>query len=70
MGFAPDRRNNLRDLAVGHVWQAREHFPQVGVGIKAATPAAFDDGVEDGAALASLGITDEEPVFLVMTSSP
>ena len=49
---------------VGHVRQAREHFPQVGVGIKAATPAAFDHGVDDGAALAGLGFADEEPVFL------
>jgi len=51
-------------LTVGHVRQAREHFPQVGVGIKTATPTAFDDGVEDGAALAGPGVADEEPVFL------
>lgn len=48
----------------GHLWQAREDGAQVGVGIEAAPPAAFDDGVDDGAALAGFGVADEEPVFL------
>jgi hypothetical protein len=38
--------------------------PQVGVRIEAARAATLDDGVEDGAALAGIGIAEEEPVFL------
>jgi hypothetical protein len=34
------------------------------------TPAVFDDGVDDGAALASIGVSHEEPVLLVMESFP
>ena len=64
MGFAPDRRDDFRDLVVGQVWQAREDFTEIGVRVEAATAAAFDDGVNNGAALAGPGVADEEPVFL------
>ena len=43
--------------------EAGEHVTQVGVGIKAAAAAAFDDRVEDGSALAGSGFADEEPVL-------
>jgi hypothetical protein len=49
---------------VGHVGQTRENIFQVSVRIEAAPPAAFEDGVDDGAALASLGVADKELVFL------
>jgi hypothetical protein len=56
-------------LPVGHVGQASEDIAQVGERIEAAPATVFDDRVDDGTALASLGISDEEPVFLVMLSS-
>jgi hypothetical protein len=52
------------DLAVGHVGQASEHVTQVSKGIKAAPPAAFNQGINDGTALARIRFPDEEPVFL------
>ena len=51
-------------MPVGRRGQAGEHVAQVGVGIKAAAAAAFDDRVKDGSALAGSGFADEEPVFL------
>src|ERR1019366_4164480 len=44
--------------------QAGEDIFQVCVWVEAATTAAFDDGVNDGAAFSGSGITHEEPVFL------
>jgi hypothetical protein len=69
LDFAPDRRDDFGDLAVGHVRQAGKHLAKISVGIESTAAAAFDDGVDDGAALAGLGVADEKPVFLVMTSS-
>jgi hypothetical protein len=57
-------------LAVGHIGQASEHVTQVSKGIKAATPAAFNQGINDGAALARIRFTDEEPVFLADGRGP
>ena len=54
----------MLDLPVGHEWQPGEQVAQVGVRIDAARAATLDDGVEDGAALAGIGIAEEEPVFL------
>jgi hypothetical protein len=68
--LGPRYRKNGRDLVIRDVGQTREHVPQIGKGIKAATPAAFNQGINDGAALARIRFPDEEPVFLVMTSSP
>lgn len=46
-------------MAVGHVRQTGEDFTKISVRIKAATPSAFDDGVNDRAAFTGLGIADE-----------
>jgi hypothetical protein len=35
---------------------------QVGEGIKSPSAAAFDEGVDDGAAFSSLGMAEEEPI--------
>ena len=51
-------------------WQPDEHIAQVGVRIDAARAAALDDGVEDSAALAGIGIAEEEPVLAIMGSFP
>lgn len=48
---------------VFHHGQAGEDVVQVGVGIDAPAAAAFDDGVDDGSALACSGFANEEPVL-------
>jgi hypothetical protein len=58
------------DLVVGQRGQFAQDLPQVGVGIESAPTAVFDDGVEDGSALARVCIADEEPVLLFMESFP
>lgn len=51
-------------MPVGHVGQAGENFTKISKRVKTASPTVFDDGVNDGAGLAGVGITDEEPVFV------
>jgi hypothetical protein len=46
-----------------------ENVAKVGERIDAASAAAFNDRVEDGAALAGLGLGKEQPVLFVMRSS-
>ena len=53
----------MLDLPVSHRGEPGEHVAQVGVGIDAAAAATLDNGVEDGAALAGIGIAQEEPVL-------
>ena len=57
-------------VVVGHGRQPREHVLQVGVGIEAAALSRDDERVEHGGAVPGLGVADEEPVLLVMASSP
>ena len=64
MNFGPDGGSDFGALLIGQVWEAGENLTQVGVGIELPAAAAFDDGVDDGAALAGSGFADEEPVFL------
>ena len=49
---------------IRHVGQTREHVTQVSKGIEAASAATLNQGINDGAALARIRFTDEEPVFL------
>ena len=44
--------------------QAGKDIPEVVLRIDPPTTATFDDRIEDGGALACLGITKEEPVLL------
>jgi hypothetical protein len=53
----------LVDLPIGGVRQLGEDVAQVSGGIKPAPTAAFDDGVENGATLAGVGLADEQPVL-------
>ena len=64
LGLDPGLRGDFGDLMIGEVGQADEEVAQVDLGIKAATTAAFDYGINDGAALACFGVADEEPVLL------
>jgi len=66
----PGFGREIFDLPVGHRRQAGEDVPEIGERIEAAPPAAFDDGVDDGAAVARLGFTDEEPVLLADGGGP
>jgi hypothetical protein len=43
---------------------------QVGVGIDAAAAATLDNGVEDGAALAGIGIAEKQPILLSESGRP
>ena len=43
---------------------------RVGVGIDAAATATLNDGVEDGAALAGIGIAQEQPVLFSKSGRP
>jgi hypothetical protein len=49
---------------VGHVGQAGEDFTKISVRVKAASAAAFDEGINNGAAFTGPGVTHKEPVFL------
>ena len=60
----PRLRGEILDLPVGRRGQPGEHVAQIGKGIETAAPTAFDDGVDDGAALAGLRVAEEEPVLL------
>ena len=44
----PGCRRDFGDLMVGHFGQASQHVFETGIGINAATPAAFDNGIKDG----------------------
>ncbi len=56
--------HQIFDLPVGHRGQAGEHVPEIGERVEDTPPATFDDGVDDRAAHAGLGLADEEPVLL------
>src|SRR5947207_3333731 len=62
--LCPSGGRYLGDLPVGHVGKAGQNIPKVGIGIDASTPAAFDERVEDGAAVTGFGFPDKKPVLL------
>ena len=62
--FEPVFRGELGDGLVGVVGDLGQHVLEVVEGIDAPLAAGLDDGEEDGAALAAIGVADEEPVFL------
>ena len=57
-------RSPVVDLPVGKRGQFGEDVAQVGVGVDASATAVFDEGVEDGSALARVDVAHEEPVLL------
>jgi hypothetical protein len=65
IGISPGLGSDVLDLPVGHEWEPCEYIAQVSVRIDAARAATLDDGIEDGAAFAGIGIAEEEPVFLL-----
>ena len=63
-----DRRQSVQVEAVRQCGQPVEDVAQVGVGVFPVALAGDDDRVDDGGALAGIGMSDKEPVFLVMSS--
>ncbi len=48
----------------GHGWEPTQDVAQIGQGVDLPALAGDDDRVNDGGALAGVGVADEEPVFL------
>ena len=67
--FAQASGSYMLDLSVSHGGKPGEHVTQVGMGIDAAVAATLDNGVKDGAALAGLGIAQEQPVLFAQRST-
>ena len=55
---------------VGHRGQASENVAYVSIWLDTVAPTAFDDRVNDCTALASIGVTEEQPIFLAQRSGP
>ena len=64
MLVGPSLRSECFDLPVGGIRQAREDVAQVSIRIDTATTAALHDGIEDGRAVSSLSLPNEQPIFL------
>ena len=64
MALLPGIWRKIFDLCSGGGWQPREDVPKVLEGIDLPAAARFDDGVDQGAAVAGIGFPDEEPVLL------
>lgn len=63
--WSPVGRSECAEIVlVGHGGQPGEHVAKVNKGIFAVTQTGDDDRVEDRGALAGVGMTNEEPVFL------
>ena len=58
-GF-PAAGQHVLDLVVFHGGQATQHIGQVFLRIDAAAAATLNDGVDDGAAPAGVGMADEQ----------
>ena len=63
-GLAPSGGDDFWDLPIGHVGQPGEDVFQISIRVEVATPAAFDDGINDGTAFTGIRIPDKEPVLL------
>lgn len=63
LGVCPGFGGDVFDPAGGHRGQSCEDVAEVDERVDAPAAAAFDDGVEDGSALAGFGGSYEEPVL-------
>jgi hypothetical protein len=64
MDLSPGFRSDIRDLMVGHPWQAGENVFEIIVRSNFPPAASFDDGVDDGSPFSGIRVSHEEPVFL------
>ena len=53
--------DEFRDTPVCGVGQSGEHIPEIIERIDAPASAAFDDGIEDGAARSRGGVAEDKP---------
>ena len=67
-GCPVDRSEGVQVVAVGEGGQPGEDVAHVGVRILSVALAGDDDRVDDGRALAGVGVAYKEPVLLVMRS--
>ena len=58
------RQQRVQIVPIGYGRQAREDITQISVWIFAVPLTGHDDRVDDGRALAGIGMTDKEPVLL------
>ena len=66
MRFGPGFWSDLWYLMVGRFGQTGENVAEIGVGIEVSPPAAFDEAIEDGAALAPSSFPTKSQFFLLM----
>jgi len=67
-GLPVDGQQGVEVVLGGHAGQAAEDVAEVSHGVDASAPAGHHNRVDDGRALAGIGMAHEEPVFLVMRS--
>ena len=58
------------DLVVGHVWQAGEDIPEIGIRVQTPAAAALNDRVNDGAVFPGPSLADKEPVLFTQGGGP
>lgn len=68
--FRPSLRGEVFHLPVGGGGQFGQHIAQVSVRIQTTPAAAFDEGVEDGAAFSGLGLAEEQPILFAQGRGP
>jgi hypothetical protein len=64
MCLGPGCGRDFGDLVIGQMWEAGEDVAEISVGIDLSAAAAFDDGINDRAALAGTGfglVVEPEP---------
>lgn len=64
------RKQDGKVVLVGHGWEAFEDVGEVGLGVVTVAAGAFDEGVDDGAALAGGLAAHEEPVLFADGGGP
>ena len=70
MGFGPGRRRELLDVGDLGRRQTREQIFQVVERIEVVPPTTAQQCVKDRAAFSGAGMANEQPILLVMASSP
>jgi hypothetical protein len=63
-GSWPSFWNNVFDLTIGHGWQPSQNVTQISIGFDAMTSAAFNNRVNDCAAVARIGITEKQEALM------
>ena len=67
-GFPVCRGQGVEVVTGRHRWEPGKDVAKVSERIDAAALAGYDDRVDDRRALASVRVSDKQPIFLVMSS--